>query len=332
MNTTFFEDSILKWYAKNQRNLPWRTNCVYKVCVSEFMLQQTTVKTVIPYFHRFIQKFPSFYELSLAPETDVLKQWAGLGYYTRARNLHKLSKKIVEYEYFPDSIKELEKLPGIGPYTSKAIASIFFNQKVLPIDGNIKRIFSRFFNLEPKNKNLNHKIDLLSKNFSFQNPNALAQGLMDFGSLVCTPKNPSCQSCVLSSKCLFDKTSIPIKTNKLKIEKFAYAFCVINQNKEIFVKQNTTRKLLKNLYEFPLSEFMSQAFTFAPPNQKKWELIPTSIKHTFTHFKLYLQIAITFDESFNDQKGIFINFNNEVPISTLMKKAIELVQKHIKTN
>ncbi len=208
MNLNQFHDDLLNWYQKNQRQLPWRdTRDPYLIWVSEIMLQQTQVQTVIPYYLRFIKLFPTIQTLAEADINKVLKAWEGLGYYSRARNLHKAAK-VVHKEFsgsLPQSVSELKKIPGIGDYTAAAILSIAFNQATPAVDGNIKRVFSR---LKTISDPVNHSASL--KNYkAFANklmnqtaPGQYNQALMELGALICKPKIPSCHKCPVSNHCL----------------------------------------------------------------------------------------------------------------------------------
>ena len=196
---------ILHWYNNNKRILPWRINGPrnkkeYYVLVSEFMLQQTQVKTVIPYFKKFVTKIPNLKALSKCNEKKVLKLWEGLGYYRRAKNLHRTSKILVKNynSKIPNKIKEIIKLPGVGEYTSNSLSALVHNKPCIPIDGNVKRVFSRLFAIDISNQNFDSEIKKITNKISHTNRNAaLAEALMEFGAIVCKPKNPLCKICNL---------------------------------------------------------------------------------------------------------------------------------------
>ena len=201
---------ILNWYDNNKRHLPWREHFSkkqmhYFTLVSEFMLQQTQVATVIPYFKKFIRNFPNIKSLSEASENKLIKNWEGLGYYSRVKNLKKTSKIIVKKysKRLPNNIDDLKKLPGIGEYTSQAILAIAFNKPFIPLDGNIERILKRLLNLKSK-KEINKNNIILKKSFlgTSERSSDYAQALMELGALVCKPKNPLCESCPVIKDCI----------------------------------------------------------------------------------------------------------------------------------
>ena len=197
---------LLEWFGHNQRDLPWRKNKdPYSVWLSEVMLQQTTVKAVIPYFNKFIKTFPKVERLAESSIEDIYELWAGLGYYSRARSLHKAAKEIVALGGFPTHHKDLLQLPGLGDYTARAVASIAFGEPVGVVDGNVIRVLSRRWNADwewwktgPK-KEIQAIADLLA---STENPSHTNQGLMELGSTVCTPKSPTCFLCPWQKRCL----------------------------------------------------------------------------------------------------------------------------------
>jgi A/G-specific adenine glycosylase len=234
---------ILSWYDNNKRNLPWRVSKkspkkVYYRILSEFMLQQTQVKTVIPYFNRFIRKFKTLESLSKGNEKQILKLWEGLGYYRRARNLLTTSKLLVkQYNLrLPDTIEEVKKLPGVGEYTANALLGLIYNQPTIAIDGNVKRIFARLLNKKKEKINFK-KLILLNKEKLFNtNRNAdFVEAMMEFGALICKPKDPKCGVCYLKKSCKYFKSSKKIITKeKKKIKEMNYEiFCYLNNNKQI---------------------------------------------------------------------------------------------------
>jgi len=254
---------ILYWYDNNKRSLPWRIRCSIKkkeyfTLVSEFMLQQTQVKTVIPYFHNFIKDIPNFQSLSKVTETKLLKCWQGLGYYSRAKNLKK-SAKIIVNNYsgrLPNNFEELKKLPGIGDYTASAILAIVFNQKIIPLDGNIERVLKRILNLktedEIKKENLHKQKKIFGKT---SRSGDYAQALMEIGALLCKPKNPHCDKCPIIRNCLsFKRKDFEIKKkDKSIIDKFYLATLYKNDDRLLLIK-NEKFKFLKNLLIFPMKE------------------------------------------------------------------------------
>ena len=254
---------ILYWYDNNKRSLPWRRKCSskqkkYYTFVSEFMLQQTQVTTVIPYFNNFIKNIPNFKALAKVNETKLLRYWQGLGYYSRAKNLKKSAKLIID-KYngrLPDNYDELIKLPGVGDYTASAISSIAFNQKIIPLDGNIERLLKRILNLkterEVKKENLHKEKKVFGQT---SRSNDYVQALMEIGALLCKPKNPNCEKCPITKYCLsFKRQDFEIKKrNKKIIDKFYLATLYKNNNQLLLIK-NEKFNFLKNLLIFPMKE------------------------------------------------------------------------------
>ena len=260
---------ILYWYDNNKRILPWRKHLTnkqkeYFTLVSEIMLQQTQVKTVIPYFENFIKKIPNLKTLSKTNDKKLMKCWEGLGYYSRARNLKKTAKKIIK-EFngrLPDNIEQLKTLPGIGEYTSTAIMAIVFNKQFIPLDGNVERILKRVFYLKKKNEisknNLHKKKLFFGKSFR---PSDYAQSIMEIGALICKPVNPLCEDCPINKSCLaYKKNDFDIKS-KSKFNKVKYFEAEIykSKNKYLLIKNNKFN-FLKNLLIFPMKEINQKQF------------------------------------------------------------------------
>ena len=261
---------ILYWYDNNKRKLPWRKKVSkkqkeYFTLVSEFMLQQTQVKTVIPYFNNFILKIPNIESLSRVRENKLMKCWEGLGYYSRARNLKKTAKKIIEnfQGRLPQNEDDLKSLPGIGDYTSKAIMAIAFNKKIIPLDGNVERILKRIFYL--KNDKDTSKKNLLKKKSFFKDSRRAsdyAQAIMEIGALICKPTKPICFECPISKNCKsFKKNDFEIKSiKKFNKQMFFEASIFKNRkNKYLFLK-NKKFKFLKEMPIFPMNEIPRKKF------------------------------------------------------------------------
>ena len=209
-----WRDQLLNWFNEHQREMPWRSNPLpYNVWVSEIMLQQTQVDTVIPYFNRFLDRFPTVHDLAKAPQDDVLKLWEGLGYYSRARNLHKAAKHVSQElnGELPSDYEGLQTILGIGPYCAAAITSIAFGNPVPVVDGNVFRVFTRFWGIYEDIKLPTTRkmlFDRLTPEIQHVNPSSFNQGIMELGALVCSPKQPKCSSCPLSSDCFALKTGV----------------------------------------------------------------------------------------------------------------------------
>ena len=260
---------ILHWYDNNRRELPWRKyiskkQTQYFTLVSEFMLQQTQVKTVIPYFNNFINKISNLKKLANVSEAKLMKCWEGLGYYSRARNLKQTAKKIISEfnSNLPSTIEELKTLPGVGDYTSRAIMAIVFNKPIIPLDGNVERVLKRIFYL--RNVNEISKDNIINKKSFFGKSNRssdYAQAIMEIGALICKPVNPSCFECPISKNCKsYKKNDFKIKSkNKFNKIKYFEADIYQNHNKYLLIKNNKF-KFLKNLLIFPMKEVKKNKF------------------------------------------------------------------------
>jgi len=260
-----FSEKILQWYAIHKRDLPWRnTTDPYKIWLSEIILQQTRVAQGIPYYLKFLKHFPTVFDLANATEEEVLKLWQGLGYYSRARNLHATAKQLAHENNgkFPNSYAELLKLKGVGDYTASAIASICFGEAQAVVDGNVYRVLARYFGISlPINSTEGIKY---FKNLALEVMNTgdirdYNQGIMEFGAIQCAPKKPYCLHCPLKSSCVsLQKNTIhmlPVKINKTKIKKRYFNYIVISgKNGKTLVQQREGKGIWRGLYEFPLLE------------------------------------------------------------------------------
>lgn len=260
-----FAQKILNWYHENQRDLPWRrTRDPYKVWLSEIILQQTRVVQGMPYYLRFVDAFPTVQDLAKAPEEQVLKLWQGLGYYSRARNLH-ATAKIVANNFdgqFPNTYKELKSLKGVGDYTASAIASFCFDAPEPVVDGNVYRVLSRYFGVDiPINstKGIKYFKELAREVMDSGNIRDYNQGIMEFGAVQCAPKKPYCLLCPLQESCVAVKdgkvSELPLKLNKTKVKNryFNYVIPIDPENNTI-LEQRTGKGIWQNLYQFPLVE------------------------------------------------------------------------------
>jgi len=263
MNNPTITNKILYWYDNNKRSLPWRKKNSqikreYYTLVSEFMLQQTQVSTVIPYFKKFIKNIPNLESLANINEKKLLKYWEGLGYYSRVRNLKKTAKIVVSKykKKLPNTLEELKTLPGIGDYTASAILSIAFNKPFIPLDGNVERIIKRILNLKSEKEISKENIIKKKKFLGISNRSSdYAQALMELGALVCKPKNPLCTKCPIIKNCKSYKKQdfeIAVKSKK-KIDKF-FIIKVFKRGNKILLIKNTKFKFLKNFKIFPMEE------------------------------------------------------------------------------
>ena len=321
-------EQLLKWYDKNGRNLPWRVKgwahpSPYVILVSELMLQQTTVKTVIPYFEKFMKRFPTIKDLAIADEEEVLQYWQGLGYYSRARSLHKTAQIIFEkYKgVFPQKKADVLKLKGIGPYTAASFLALAFNLPETVVDGNVVRIVCRLFHLTQP---VNQIKDIIRQKAESLNQTSRAadysSAIMDLGALICTPKNPQCLLCpwqnLCQSKNEADLEQIPKIEKIIKKEQKAKVFVIVNNKNELFIRKRTEQGLLFGMYVFPWGENVEFA------NAQDSGL---TVTHIFTHIKLVLQIYILKSENVG-MNGNFTSKDNlkNYPMSTLMKKVLKM--------
>jgi A/G-specific adenine glycosylase len=261
VNPKLFCQSLLKWYNKNHRDLPWRrTDDPYRILVSEIMLQQTQVQTVIPYYKRWVSTFPSFQVLAKMPLNKVLKAWEGLGYYSRARNLHALAKVVVQRHRgkLPSTFEELKALPGIGRYTAGAVLSIAFGKDYPVVDGNVMRVLARHFAIR-KDITLpatQHELwELAGRLLPHGRAGTYNQALMELGATICTPKNPACPKCPVQSTCLARRQNIqnelPIKKKSGPTPHYTIGAGVVRHGDKILISQRPLNGLLGGLWEFP---------------------------------------------------------------------------------
>jgi A/G-specific adenine glycosylase len=312
---------LLLWYADNKRSFEWRnTREPYKIWLSEVILQQTRTSQGLPYYIKFLETFPRLEDLAIASEDEVLKMWQGLGYYSRARNLHSTAR-FIYFEcdgFFPNTFESIMKLKGVGDYTASAIASICFNIPQAVVDGNVYRFFSRYFGITtPINSSQAHK-EFKAKGMKLIDASQSGnfnQALMEFGSIQCTPKKPSCSTCPFCSDCIaFNQnkiSSLPIKTSKIKVTKRFFSYLVISDNLNNFLMEKRIQKgIWQNLYQFPLMETnsslkkVSTVQNHIDSNEnleididqiKLWNIEP--IKHKLSHQTLFIQFWIISNSS-----------------------------------
>lgn len=266
-----FAQILLKWHKKNSRTLPWKKDKdPYKIWISEIILQQTRVAQGLPYYERFIQRFPDIHSLASAPEDELMQLWQGLGYYSRARNLHYSAKLIVDKwdSRFPDNYRDILTLKGIGPYTAAAIASFAFDENKAVVDGNVIRVLSRIFEIEtPFDSTKGKKIfqEKADQLIDEKNAGAYNQAIMDFGATLCLPRNPVCQSCPFNDRCKAKRKdkidALPIRSKSIQRKKRYFTFWVLeNEERQFPIKKRGLDDIWKSLYEFPLIEMDPEAF------------------------------------------------------------------------
>lgn len=342
-----FENQLVKWYLNNKRELPWRENIdPYRVWISEIILQQTRVVQGEKYFNNFIKKFPSLESLSSADESEVLKMWKGLGYYNRAINIHKTSKKITNTlnGIFPNTYNELIKLNGIGDYTASAISSICFNEYNPVVDGNVLRLISRYYGLKTPIDSLKGQRNireigkkLISK---VSNPGDFNQAMMEYGAIVCSPF-PDCESCIFSSKCVAymnkEVDAIPVKSKKKKPkERFLNYIVFIDSKHKTIVNKRTNKDIWYKLNEFPLIESKTEIKNINTLADFK-KLIDNSsltiikekeiyrVKHILSHQILYIsfyQISVKETITSGVHLSNLNNYNFPVPITNFINKLL----------
>lgn len=339
-----FSKTLTYWYSEYKRNLPWRgTKDPYLIWLSEIIMQQTQIRQGLPYYKAFLARFPRVFDLAAADENEVLKLWQGLGYYSRARNLH-FTARYVANELngeFPKTYKELLKLKGVGDYTASAIASICYNEAHAVVDGNVYRVLSRYFGIDtPINITAGIKLfknrarDLLPKdNFGDYN-----QAIMEFGARQCKPQSPDCSKCPLNKTCsalqLDMVRHLPVKTNRVKITRKHFNYLVfISKDRTTILHKRTTKGIWQNMYQFPLAEtdkdLLQEDFIIDPTirrilNGSEYNLDlynEQPIAHKLSHQHLYTKFWIlTVDEL--PQEGVEISKIESLPVPTLISNFI----------
>ncbi|MBM3417707.1 MAG: A/G-specific adenine glycosylase [Bacteroidetes bacterium] len=326
---------ILQWYESNKRNLPWRnTKNPYFVWLSEIILQQTRVDQGLPYYEKFIAHYPTIFDLAKASEKNILKDWQGLGYYSRARNLHHTAKKIVQsyHGIFPSTFDEILSLKGIGRYTAAAIASFCFDEQIAVLDGNVYRLLSRIFDIDlPVNVSKNQgEFEKIANEFlDKKNPGNFNQAIMEFGALQCKPVSPNCSSCPLRIYCLSYKNETvatrPVKLKKQKIKKRFFIYWVLEKDGNVLLRRRLENDIWKMMYEFPSSEF---------PNQKEQENFVSrfsqfpqkTFKHILSHQHITAAFIVIEDDSgisFPDANWISSESISDFPMHRLMTRYLE---------
>lgn len=300
-NKTEFQQDLIHWFAAEKRDLPWRrTADPYQIWISEIMLQQTRVDTVIPYYKRFIEKFPTLYDLAEADEEVLLKQWEGLGYYSRVRNLQAGVKEVAE-KYggiVPSSRQEISALKGVGPYTAGAVLSIAYGIPEHAVDGNVMRVLSRILLIEediakPKTRKLFE--EAVTEIISHEDPSSFNQGLMELGALICTPTSPKCLLCPVREHCAAfhegKQHELPIKTKAKKTKAHQFAMLAIEKGEKVLMEKRPSTGLLANMWQFPMLEVTAETLPLEIEEQLSESLAGevsavekfTSFKHVFSH-------------------------------------------------
>lgn len=340
-----FHKTLIKWYLQNKRDLPWRkTTNPYPIWLSEIMLQQTRVAQGTPYFLSFTTTFPTVFDLANANEEQVLKLWQGLGYYSRARNLHKTAQIIANEMagIFPDNYNDLLKLKGIGEYTAAAIASFAYNECVPVVDGNVFRVLSRYFDIETDIAQASAKKEFSSLAFELMpkdNPAQFNQAIMEFGALQCVPKSPNCSICVFNDSCAaLQKKKVdqlPVKSKKIKVRNRYFNYIIgIDEIENTLIQKRTAKGIWHNLYEFPLIETeKAEDFDVISPQIQNYfpqenEIISVleynseSIIHKLSHQHLHIKFwKATLKGTFKD--GIDLKTAKTFPFPIVIHNFIE---------
>jgi A/G-specific adenine glycosylase len=334
---------LLAWYDRHRRTLPWRAlpgqhADPYRVWLSEIMLQQTTVGAVIPYFERFLTRFPTVQALAAAGEATVMQAWAGLGYYARARNLHRCAQIVAAEGSFPDTADALRSLPGIGPYTATAIAAIAFNQPGIPIDGNVERVLTRLAAITTPLPQAKPQIAALAAELATQpparaRPSDTAQALFDLGATLCTPAAPGCALCPWLGACDGQRQGIaatlPRKQPKpIRPIRFGANFYLANTHGHLLLRSRPPNGLLGGMSELPGTPWRETAWS-APdaltlaPHPAAWQRAG-EVRHVFTHFELRLDVYAA-----PAPLGLLLTPISEAALPSVMRKCIALAEKFL---
>jgi A/G-specific adenine glycosylase len=344
------QDALLGWYDTHARDLPWRVPPsalaqgarpdAYAVWLSEVMLQQTTVAAVRDYFHRFTTRWPDVTALARAEDAEVMGEWAGLGYYARARNLLKCARVVADQRggVFPDTEAELRTLPGIGPYTAAAIASIAFDRPAGVLDGNIERVLSRLFAVTEPLPASKPTLRALALRLTPEvRPGCHAQALMDLGATICTPKSPACGICPLIAGCAARAQGIaadlPAKSaKKPKPVRYGIAYLARRDDGAVLLETRPPRGLLGGMLGWPGTDWTEAPPDPAPPLAANWTDPGLEVRHTFTHFHLRLALRLArVDTAAEPDRGAFRPRAAFRPkdLPTVMRKAYDLAKDHL---
>jgi A/G-specific adenine glycosylase len=329
-----FSPLIIEWYRQNKRDLPWRnTKDPYKIWLSEIILQQTRVDQGLEYYNKFISHYPTVKDLAKATEQDVLNDWQGLGYYSRARNLHYSAKYIAEelHGEFPKSYEQILKLKGVGKYTAAAIASFAFGECKAVVDGNVFRLLSRYFNIDTpidSTKGQKDFQELADTIISKQNPATHNQAIMEMGAVVCKPKQPKCTLCPLAENCIAFEENIvlerPVKKTKTKIRNRYFHYLIYLQNDKTWLQKRTKKDIWQNMYQFPLVELENGESTpTMPAPLHVSEPIVHKLSHQHIHATFYIIRGFP-EQSFPNTLEIKQSSIQDYPIPRIIDRYLEM--------
>ncbi len=336
-------DELLVWYDRHARVLPWRTRAParpdpYRVWLSEIMLQQTTVAAVVPYFQRFTARWPTVAALAQAPLDDVLSQWAGLGYYARARNLHRCAQIVAHMHggRFPDTEDGLRVLPGVGAYTAAAIAAIAFGRHAVVVDGNVERVMARLFAVGEALPGAKPKLRAAAATLTpADRCGDYAQAVMDLGATVCTPRQPRCMICPWAGRCAArrkgDPERFPVRGAKAaRPSRHGVAFLLVRADGAVWLRRRPERGLLGGMLEVPSTAWEAEApdraaARQAAPAASGWRELPGAVSHVFTHFELTLKVWLAHGPAQTpDNRGLWLPRAAlaEAALPTVMRKVV----------
>ncbi|MBC7743174.1 MAG: A/G-specific adenine glycosylase [Bdellovibrionaceae bacterium] len=314
---------LITWYEENKRALPWRrSRDPYRIWISEVMLQQTTVTAVIPYYEKFLTRFPTVKSLATASVGEVIEMWAGLGYYSRARNLHKAAQVLAQKGFF-NNAAELLELPGFGPYTSRAVASLAFGEPVGVLDGNVIRVLTRYYGLKLKwweKKEKQPLQDLSDALANTEKSSEVNQGLMELGATICTPQRPLCLMCPWNKECVaFNKgitQLLPLSKPKQQFQMWNWTLNPLIKNDQIFMQPNTATPFLKNMM-FPAGK---AEITFKKPTAY-------DIKHGVTKYDIFIKIEKASLKSMGPGEWVPLSQVKKINPTSLMSKILKFIEK-----
>lgn len=352
MGSRYFSNKIVEWYLENSRPLPWRHDAdAYRIWLSEVILQQTRVSQGLPYYHRFVAKYPAIENLAQAPEQEVMRLWQGLGYYSRARNLHRCARIVCEQfgGKFPETFRELRMLPGIGDYTAAAIASFAFGEKVAVVDGNVFRVLARVFGIDtPINSPEGKKrfAAMANELLSGDDPGLQNQAVMEFGALLCKPRNPDCRECPLRKNCVAYQQErvhlLPVKTAKRESRTRYFFYLVVEQNRSLLMNKRDKKDIWQGLFDFVLIEKntpVSVRKIMADKENKKWfkhsRLVAVSktFKQLLTHQTIHcrfihIQTKPSFKVAENDLSFYSVDEVADLPKPALISRFLAEHKAH----
>jgi A/G-specific adenine glycosylase len=339
---TDLADRLLAWYDRHARVLPWRAKAgeradPYRVWLSEIMLQQTTVVTVGPYFRDFLARWPTVHDLAAADLDAVLHAWQGLGYYARARNLHKCARTVgAEHAgAFPDSEAELLRLPGIGPYTAAAIAAIAFGRRATVMDGNVERVIARLFHVTTPLPRAKPELRRLAEGLTPSvRAGDYAQAMMDLGATICLPHKPKCMLCPLADACAARRAgsqeALPAKLPKaIRPKRHGIVFWTLRRDGAVLLRRRPENGLLGGLFEVPSTEWRAAPWSVdeakgAAPARASWRPLEGVVRHGFTHFELELSLLVGSARGADADGGVWcpVDRLSDYALPTLMKKVV----------